>query len=204
MLVNISANQVHKHILDPIGRRMDSKGFSSIFLIGLMEMLYFKEQFHADLFLSFPIRAVNPSRFTQELAPFFISTDRTADFYTATGISKEGEVYLQACISNGRIPSALCELYRNKPSVGDITETSFYRYHSLTQSANRDESLLDFFSDPFFRSVGFVNVSSYSLDEIDKSDCIKQIADCVDELYVFAYSLELDGNTYYVKYLHWY
>lgn len=124
-----------------------------------------------------------------------------------TGLNRLGKRMVQKIFEQN---DGLKRLY-NRKFISDNNETKFYLYK---QSNNAIEDtngsyiyikmIETLFSNSYFRKFGKLNVSTFTMNELNNHTICNEILKRVNQLYLMNYNLEFDSKKYYVKILVWY
>lgn len=148
--------------------------------------------------------------FTRVVVPY----DATGTPYIIQleGINKLAKEAFQNIILSGKVDPILSYFSLEKPYVGDCNKTTFYEY--IDSKELTEQSDYSFFSDnkyikhilsknKHFTCSSFINVSGFSINELNKSLYVYYLSSLVSNLYLFIIEYEIKGSLYYIKQLRW-
>jgi hypothetical protein len=188
--------------------------------IALAYQYYFQREFDLEVASSITLdENISVKEATNDLMSIFkdivIPYDESGNPYIVQlkGINKTAKEIFQNMILSGKVNPILSYFSLEKPFVKDCNKTSFYEYTNSKKLTKQSDYI--FFCDnkyikhilstnKDFTCSSFINVSGFSMDELNKSLYVYYLSSLVSNLYLFIIEYEFNGRLYYIKQLRWY
>ncbi|MCG9969985.1 hypothetical protein L9W92_18520 [Pelotomaculum terephthalicicum JT] len=187
--------------------------------ISLAYQYYFQREFDSQVVSSIILdknmlieEAINnlTTIFTRVVVPY----DRNGTPYIIQlkGINEFAKELFKNMILSGKVNPILYYFSLEKSYLNDCNKTAFYEYIDSSELIKRND--YNFFRNneyvkyillnkKTFTSSSLINVSGFSIDELNKSLYVNYLYSLVNNLYLFIIKYEFNGRLYYLKQLRW-
>jgi hypothetical protein len=189
--------------------------------IALADQYFFEREFDAKVVSSITIsdnKSVEDeiNKLTTIFMRVVVPFDQNGSPYIIqlNGINKFVKDIFKDMILNDKINPILKFFTLEKSFLCDCNRTAFYEYIDSDKIKDDEQDYNCFKNDEYvkyilsdrkrFTSASFINVSGFSIEELNKSVYIKYLKSLVRNLYLFIFDCSIDDKPYYIKQLRWY